>query len=642
MKRFLTILIAMMMVMGITSSAMAASYDVRTAITSPAVTGVENVCEKYGAVTFTFGPGTIFTSGDSFYFDLPYGSSLCHTFDFVIAGINAITPAGAATAGLWGSVSAPHGSETTTSGPWILRDKGTIPGPNGVTFTSVTRNVAGVNITTTGMFFRVTGEKGGRRVNFTVYDDGGTGIYNIGAGFQGSTLQLHMDAELTLTMFDGAPHRAYLFKDTFVAPAVQPNGIYGDVPAPGIDTLQSTIELNWENSICAELFDKEAALENKQLVNVSFDSNDINNNDFLTFQGQREIAHVMVSSITTAPCNKDACGLIDMAQVQGNKACTFDNDNNLGYCAPPPKTNPSNKIILHTSGAFDINEAYMIEARILVDKNDGNGYLYGDRGVYFSNFGVRAGDYLTQALACVGGNQQILVTNYRKSDGTLIRTPGVTMLAHNNGCNTILPEAQATYLLTQEARIFRGQTNTYLYIDMPTFVYDPSVIERGYKVKIEYSVLKSPCGVFFKGEHCIGTFGCTNIEKTTLLYPYYTSINNVGDDQFWDGIAITNIGDSDADATITAFEADGTIGTATITVNKHSVFADVLSNINFVKDPTSPGTFGDDRCYVVVCANFNADGFAMFGDGDKGESLGYIPRGTTVSNPQDKLADLCP
>jgi hypothetical protein len=606
MKRFWVILATMLMVMGITSAAMA-GFEVRTAITSPSITGEINVCERYGALTFTFVAGTTFTDGDTFYMDLPDGAKLCNPFDFVIKGFHGGASGIKGVVGLFGTnqvhsgTGGNQGGTDTDYGPWKLTDIGASLGAQGVTFSTK-------SLTATGIFFRVTGSN--RRVLFTVYDDeGNPGIFDINPpenSDKDSTLKIDGDASLTLSMFDANDWRAdgYLVKDTSVA-GQAPNGIYGD---RGATDLLKNPGYEWENSICGMIMDKNTALENGQLVNVSFDSG----GSFLTFQGQREIAHVSQSHTTAVACNKSEAGNIIRGVPgagQGGIVCTsFDNETGVGYCAG---TNYKNYLILENTALFEKDVEYIIDATILVNDKTG------DNGVYFSADKIGTRVFNTKDTACattgpVGMTQVAAGTNYtyQKADGEAATPRAANFNAAAANCS-VADDARAVSLKTPKDFIVSAPNMRDLFIDLPALNYDRGIVKDGDRVEIQYTISKVPCGVLATGKHFIGTFGCAAL-KTCMYFPYVFTTGYGG----WDcGVAISNVSKGEVpvdkmEVKFTFYASDGKAYTFEKKDFQSPVWAAYLNGIGFTFNPAPPAGTG----WLLVEGNFRLDGFEFVTD----------------------------
>jgi len=643
MKKLLAVFLAVAMIVGFGSTAMAA-FDVRTAITSEPITGTPDFCEKYGATTFTFQAGAKFYDGDWFIFDLPREVELCQSFDFVVLG-NSIASGNIAVAVPTGGVTGGGTLETTgvitngdayTFGPWKVIDLGGNPtqGNNIV----VANNAGGVaGATAKGMYVRVTGDASSRRVWFRFYDnDNATSLTNA-ANMDGNTiLVVGGDTELTLTLFDGNPWdgppadpntnpnallRAYTDDDN--------DGIYGEVAN---DLLQRGGRI-WENYICARVTN---AYNGGDLINVSFDSGGISGEDFITFQGQREIAHIIGgTSITLEACAKrDLCGYVSLAGGQGAN-CRYDYTapqvtNNHGYCPDTGNqvftsiASAGNKAILQIgSGTF--TGAYYIELEII----SGDGTYFG--GIPGSIDGMTAANGADPCTLAPGSglydynSPPALTWTVVTRSGTAFVAP----FADGAGCGTV-PANKQLYRLRSQAFDPTNADINRIVIDIPRTVYNPALLSDGDVATVRVELYKVPCGLIFQDTRCIANYVSTCAAaqpQTTLLYPYAVELD--GSSGWWFGMSFCNPSGNAGTATITVYETDGDTGSYTtpsiaaggmMTMNG----TDLLSNLTAGTGNT--GTLGDSRAHIVVICNFGfAGGFGMMGNGM--DSTGYSANG---------------
>jgi len=258
----------------------------------------------------------------------------------------------------------------------------------------------------------------------------------------------------------------------------------------------------------------------------------------------------------------------------------------------------------------------------------------GERGAYWSGTGVPGTinfmNFTTQALACAA-----LPAAQVKTFGTPIfyRGDGSTSVAAaalttDTTC-TVPAGARSTILTTpfgaaQGYLITLADVNVpYFWIDVPPIRIDPKVIAAGAIISVNiqlFDATQTPvcpsciiplCGCTID----VAQVGCTAAVSTTLLYPYFTSLT-AGD--YWNGIAIGNPTSSAGSCTITAYEKDGSQGTATVAVPGNALFVDVLQNITFA------GTgLGGVPLYLSATCNYGgAFGFGMMSN-PAGASMGY-------------------
>lgn len=179
-------------------------------------------------------------------------------------------------------------------------------------------------------------------------------------------------------------------------------------------------------------------------------------------------------------------------------------------------------------------------------------------------------------------------------------------------------------------------------IDIPWIRFDLNKVQAGDVVSVRICVAKATPRE--EGDQCsydlvdlggicgdtgcccefeVGTLGCCiDEEYNTLIYPYATEMNSVN---WWYGMVITNLDSVAGEADVTVYEtnADGSVDTATITV-------DVAANGLFVTNNQAlmsafGGDIGDGRAYFVVNTEFDASGFMFIGNDVKAEAMGYLP-----------------
>lgn len=385
---------------------------------------------------------------------------------------------------------------------------------------------------------------------------------------------------------------------------------------------------------------------NLQLVQVSY--RDTLNS---TFTGDTYVATVKKKNYRMEPCKGQKAGYIQIGQrvqEQGGgfaNCIAFDNESGAGYCpvSATYENHVSNEMVVYSeSGAFDAANNYQVELE-LVKTRDASLNAEQARalsaklndGVYWTNLPVKtegftthpcsaAGDLLNDAVGedVAGGAYTYLAYN-RQAAGAEI--------PNNLDCD-VAAVNHASILITGLSTLSMDAASRYLFINMPPINYDLDEISQGDIVWVKLTLRKGTCSVLFNGALKLGTFGCPAgpvVVRQTLLYPYFTEMNATSDN-FWDGIAITNIGDTAGTAAFTVYEDDGDVATfKTPSIAGHTMYVDVLSNLygNMTLTKTAGGgVLGDSRCYIVVCTEFAADGFAMIANGSTGESLGYLPR----------------
>ena len=321
MKKLFMIVMVAAVIMGFGTSAYA-GFQTQVTLTSPAI--VKTGCEKIGAVQYSVATGGVLTEGDWWYFDLPAGATICSAIDYFIVsavapgnGLDSVTNPTTFVGGdiadvdLRGATASIHTIVVTGTpdGPLSMSDLG-----------------AGLGVPLTfangGVVLRVVAAAGSQRVWMYVYGiDNIGGVPGAGAGIRGS-VTVPAQTAFEVDLVNGQPYRANILlnTDTTVATPTQ----WGDEAADTIDNLFAAKVPHIENTLCVN-----AELMSGSLMFVSFASL----NDFLTFTGDSQIAHVASANpLALASCKGETTGNIAIG-AQG--ACTFDYETALNYCPPP-------------------------------------------------------------------------------------------------------------------------------------------------------------------------------------------------------------------------------------------------------------------------------------------------------------------
>lgn len=624
MKKFNFIIAALIVSLVLAPVAMA-GYPTRTSLTSPGITGSEDACEKYGAATIVLENGTKVRDGDWMFFDLPLGVQLCKSFDFVVLGDGTADndpttqnvgpqPNGGVVAGAWVTNMASADNTTDDYGPWEIEDLGAVAGATGI---AVTPGGAA-----TGIFLRVTGSSGQNRVWYRFYDNN-SDIISAPSNANGDSLLTVMDdVEFKVSLFDGEPWDAttsvknptafiWAYNDT------DNDGQYGEAIANG-DLLQTNND--WDNFICAEYVNY-----SMNEVNVSFDSGGRSGDDFLTFSGQREIAHrVNAETYTLGACGKqDLYGFVDLSSAQGN-VCTFDYETATNYCADVGNadfvTGGGNRILIQkTSGNFDDDDMFRVYTRVTT----GDGTYYGGAPALGGVLATEANDPCTVAFATTAIGETW--TPFTRSGATF------TSYATGTDCTALAAGQQVDEMRTT-AWAFPSDLYNRLVVMLPTMIYYPGVLADLDMATVEIELWQLPCGKIFDATRDIAQYvdACpTAAPTTTLLFPYAVPMT---DANWWYGFSFCNPSNTAGTALVTVFEDDGDMGTYTT----DSVAAGDMVTMTGAQllallspDAANVGTLGDARFHMTVDCNFGgAGGFGMMGNNL--DSTGYVPYGNSA------------
>jgi hypothetical protein len=346
--------------------------------------------------------------------------------------------------------------------------------------------------------------------------------------------------------------------------------------------------------------------------------------DKLNFSGDYIIAHIMTPQTQSIiSCGgKTGVGHIRIGEqgVQAADTCTsFDFETaggpavTDGYCTDHKA---GNKLIIETSGSFDVGN-YVVKAQIVVERG---GAAKATPGVYWSNdpLAPTGGGYTSLANACLGAAQGApLVPTWLRKDGT---TAASARAPAGASCDLTAGE-KAVYLTTPASDLSIASGDSYIWLDLPQFNYDPAEIAAGDVVKVKVTLTRG-CAAIGPLTITVGTFGCALAPTTgALLFPYFTSLDA---NDFWNGIAIVNTGSTAGTATLTAYEKDGSVGQAVVDVPAKGMYVNLLELMTW----TGTG-LGGSQCYIQVdttgIASADLDGLGMIAK-STGESMGYLPR----------------
>lgn len=382
-------------------------------------------------------------------------------------------------------------------------------------------------------------------------------------------------------------------------------------PLAATPTLYDTAIVTSDNALCIDTLTQNFPDE---YVQNTPDSLPVNVAQRLTFSGDYRIAHILselVYSLYT--CKGYAPGFIRLGSSgQSSSSCTaFDFETaggNNGYCTGYT----GNKFILQASQPYELTQ-YTLRMEILV-----NG-LTGEHGVYWSNTAPVFGHYATSTDACAGlGTAAFAGQSYLRGDGSTTAVPVAPVVAN---CSGVAAGAKAVRIDTTATNLF-ALNDSFLYVNFPEFNYNLSEVQSGDVVSVRVTVSKSTCGVVGTFTIPIGTFGCpVSASSGKLLFTYFTDLT-AGD--FWNGIAIINNTSAGGTASLTAYQKDGAVGTATVSVPAKGMYVNLLESITW-----SGSGLGGQQCYITVTTDYGSpDGFGMIAKETTGESMGYLPRQT--------------
>lgn len=322
--------------------------------------------------------------------------------------------------------------------------------------------------------------------------------------------------------------------------------------------------------------------------------------------------------------------------TQGSSSCTgFDYDLNSaadGYCVYSALNNYRAIFAVcncELSQAAKLIPGFRVAIRMQILVNGQAGAL----GAYWSGTGAVAAmnfqSFATQAAACAAlpatRVKSFGAPTYYLSDGST----SVPVLIADPTCT--VPAAQkATILRTafgagQGYLIDATDVNMpYWYLDIPPIRIDPAAFVGNELISVKISLFdatQTPVCPDCIVPICectidVARVGCSASVSTTLMFPYFSSLTA---GEYFNGIVIGNPNSTAGSCTLTAYEKDGSTGTATVAVPAKGQFVDVLENLTF----TGTG-LGGVPCYISASCNYgSAFGFAQIFSTATGVSAGY-------------------
>lgn len=618
MKKLFMIMMAVALIMGFGTSAYA-GYQTQVTLTSPAI--VKSGCEKVGAVTYSLAAGSILTEGDWWYIDLPAGTNICNPVDYFIvgwagagvAGDNVTYPAAGSLLG----VPTADATDVDLVGVAPIGALVATGAPNGPL--SMTDLGAGIPIPLTPgvdpVVLRVVAAANSQRVWVYVYGvDTGGGVGSVGS----VTVTPQTSLEIVLINGQDYPNNILMNNTTTGTPA---DTIWGNDPSDTINitplgTPAGRNIPHVENTLCVN-----AEQMSGSLMFTSFASL----NDFLTFTGDSQIAHVVsVSPLSLAFCKGDTTGNILIA---GQNACAFNYQTAAGYCPGPPAglaTFLGNRIFLQGTTTFgDPGDRY----DMTITSNTA--------GVYFSAAPVLTGFTPAATNECTVAGAAVAGAFVSMNEAGLTPAP-----YDATGSCSVAAVNRIRNVSTGTGGAITGiDTYDALWITLPAMVYDTSIIGNGVESDIIVSVNKYPCGQIFSEELTIGTFVTTcpvGAGGTSLLYPFMPPLDG-SIPGWWGGFIIVNGGTAAGTAVLTLVEDDGDSATFTTPSIAAGGMWNAGSMADFLASVTpnagNAGTFGDANVSITAVCAFNlGGGFAFTGNGDEGTGYTAYVLGATGWN----------
>lgn len=638
MKKFIIGLITLSFIVCGSGVAMAA-FNCEVKTTSEAISADGVSCQKYGSLTFIFDSGTFLAEGDWWYVDLPNNIKVCQKIDFQIASLPGNPDWDAVRDGV-------AGEGVDTRGFLTLKHLDPNAGQGGI-IRAVTVNAATGAVTGAAVLsdlrFLVTAAEQSSRLKITVIRNPNVpaaGAPNVFA------LQITDNTTFQIKLMDREDHR-----NTGFAGLTDIDGdlIYGEVLPNG--TVEITTRK--DNTLCMitpEIYKIENGGPGVVKSSINSGSN-VRGDNFINFNpADPELAHVAyVPGMTTKVCKEDP-GIINIVDIaQGG--CIFDYETSRGYC-DQADIQGLYKFYLAADQAFQAGFTYSVKLEILVDGKSGDNGVYwilddlnwdtnGDGITDETRYYHTAWEpFETEGALCDKNRRNaawfMAVTNHTPAlpvgnngldptdptDSAVISTFGTGICDDSNKA-TVISTIETVYggALTGKER--------FLWIDFPSMSFSLAKVSSGQKVSINVTVSSgTTCGSGLgaaSGTVHIGTFGGC-LEGNNLIYPYFAK-QEYG---WWTGLAINNMGEKDGTAKVFYYESDGTEAKINLPIAKHRMFVNTTDALftmsGFTVVPGTEATLGNSSGYMIICTDFEADGFAMIGNRNTGEGQGFIPR----------------
>lgn len=591
----ISILAAVVAFLAMTSVSFAAN-TANVSVTSEPIAKATS-CGKAGGFTLNFDVNTVFTVGDQIRFDLDENVTLCKDIDLVIGGYSA---AGAAII----PFDASNEFKVATSS-------------SAITVSDATNSELTIakGASNTGMYFRLVGSAGSQRVSLYVLGD-----VNSTDGTAATFTSSDSADVLKISFLNGTDYsngtstsEAYVYDVTKI-----------DSSLSGLAALTTELADTADNSMCINISDANFTASK---VFANFDAVD---DKYLFVPSNPQVAHIIGAATYTLedsyksrqtgnlvlPGTAVQGSTVTCALINNSMNVTSTNANDYGFCTTGD-LHQYNNIVISNEDGFSLEGDIQVTYELLVNGESGA------NGVYWSGASFPSGYGTTLKKAVTNTSGATFTGKAFKSNGTsevVTFDTGVDCDVDDDSKATIV---KAT--ATASAMGLDNGTYAYMSLDMPDMVIDGSEVSEGDVLSVKVTVESLPCGAIIDGKTwTIGTFGCPATSTSySQRYPYFGKSTG----NYANVIIITNVGSTDGTASLTLYEEDGDIFTASVPVEAHKLAVNLLGNLTWTaKDSTGGGTLGDVRGYIECSADFSVDGAAMITNATTGESIGYLPR----------------
>jgi len=607
-------------------------------------------CGKAGGISFEWDSGSVITVGDRIKIDLDlFGTvngvthqvTLCRDIDLVFAPEDPDTIAAVGQPGWQAGDAAAAVDDTRVV--YFVEDASTAS-----TNTIVDSATGLVN----GIYFHIWGNAGNRRLWVDVVGDGddpNTPAVNEAAQIIVGT----SPGDKFVLKFLDQRTDAFIWHDADVDASNQDVWVISDdddpnEPMNGPFNSLTAADVVF-NTYCVNVSAWDEGVTARGTYNANIDSD----NDFFTFiPSNPQIAHngtFVARTFERVNCAKAEVGTIPMGAAQQTD-CLFDYETHYGYC--PDHLGDHRVMFRNTNSFFPDDYTYTVTLSIMV-----NGQAAAvDNGVYFtdSHFDVNGTPFTDTGIGFTTRNNMNDICN--DADDIANGAPNVPDEMYPAVIVDGLGWAAGNCVDANRTRVIRmtylagslmiANDHNYLWIDIPTIAYQTegvNAVTSGDRVTVRVevtgqNVTQDPCGgrsFSFSDDVSVGTFVSDCGQNFSVVFPYLTAVSD-----WWSGLAITNMGNIAGTADIYVYETDGdTAQIMGMAMPAHSIKAwtlgDAASQLygqaglvtNFV---SGDAMLGDARSYIVVCSDFNIDGFCLLGNQEYGYAQGYLPR-TTLS-----------
>jgi hypothetical protein len=426
-------------------------------------------CSKAGGFSLEFDEGTTLVVGDQITADTDFGTTICKSFDFIIAPANDVllNADGTYNTGtLWGDAALANPALVPNIEPYVNGSSAftqTIDGvvnpvvaaPNGTGDTTVAGS--------TGVVFRVRGIAATQRITIDVLGPVGNTLTVNNADFNQADV-------VTLTFLDERTNSLLAINPPNPAgPLTWANASLWEVGTTAVRLYDDSADWN-DNTLCIDVSNPTFT---KTVVNASMDSR---NDKFSFIPSNPQIAHIANPiNIVLFPCKGAAADNIVIPGDQG--ACTFDYETGAGYCSAADQ---GRRVVLHNvDNFFDNTKSYQVRLDVLAPTTR----------VYWANGTVPYEVQLNPTCATGAG---VVAGTFPVGRAWNINGTELTTFAGGGATCTVVDAQKATSIETGAlANLFGGIDRKGLYINLPSLVFETGIPE-GTEVRVRVTLQAIP------------------------------------------------------------------------------------------------------------------------------------------------------